>query len=157
RRVKAVPKGERAGSVRRQCEHALAQFAANLTSADQRSWNADLKIQSGSPIAPRISSIILRLQTLGFRVVRGPADATSLRVVIESFPSAAIWALGVLGCYRGENSQGIRAYKKGSCDRTVDVARRPLAGFFDPLSTCSALPLGASRQWAAAISDAAGN
>lgn len=154
RRVKAVAKRERAGSVRRECEHALARFAAGLSAAERRAWNADLKIQSGSPIAPRITSIVQQMQNLGFSVLRKAADADSPRVLIEIFPSAAIWALGVLGCYGSATSEAVREYKKGTGDRSTEPAGRPLAGFLELLATCL-LPPGTLLRWVEQLAAAA--
>lgn len=154
KRVKAVARGERAGSVRRECEQVLAQYAGGLSAPEQRSWNRDLKIQSGSPIAPRITSIIAQMQSLGFRVLRKAVDADSSRVLIEIFPSAAIWALGVLGCYRSATSEAVREYKKGSGGRSVEPAGRPLAGFLELLATCP-LPPGTLPRWVEQLAAAA--
>jgi len=55
RRKKAVPKGHRMFTERRACENALSGYMS--ANPENSSWNQDLKIQPGSPIAPRIARI----------------------------------------------------------------------------------------------------
>jgi hypothetical protein len=131
-RRKAVPKGARMFSERRACEDALSQHMT--VNPGHASWNTHVKIQSGSPIAPRISRICERLCTnSGFTLFRQGATQSANRL-IEIFPSEAIWALGSQGHYGAVTSTQVRAYKAkqprrlGHAD-ALDCARRPLQGF----------------------------
>lgn len=132
-RRKAVARGEAMGSTRRECEAALTRYAATLPEDTRKAWNRDLRIQSGSPIPPRITSVVGLLQESGYEVVRSKTQQPKLGI-IEIFPSEAIWALGLLGHYPELTSQEVRAYKSKqdrvmSVQQALAVATRPLNGF----------------------------
>lgn len=138
-RVKTVAKGEKSGSKRRQCEHELWSFASGIATEQEENWLTDLKIQSGSPIPPRISRILEGLADRGFSVFAGEQERRN-RLVIEVFPSEAIWALGVQGHYGSQCSQDVRAYKrkKPTSLNPVEarlIAERPLLGFLGTMNS----------------------
>ena len=138
-RLKSVRKGEVLGSKRRQCETALSEFKRECTGPRAKDWNHDLRIQSGSPIAPRVQKVIEALKRRGFEIC-WERDSSALQQVIEIFPSEAIWALGVTGCYGVSDSRTVRAYKMRK-PRTLPqneafrMACKPLEGFRQLLST----------------------
>jgi hypothetical protein len=128
--------------------------------ADAAGWNADLRIQSGSPIAPRIASVCARLAAdMGFSTFR-ERGSTADRQVIEIFPSEAIWALGILGCYGSASSQAVRAYKSKTARvlsraDALDQARLPLMGFQRLLGNSGApgLLLQSAQAWVEQIAE----
>ncbi|NJL29828.1 MAG: hypothetical protein HC897_19025 [Thermoanaerobaculia bacterium] len=96
-------------------------------------WHRDLKIQPGSPIPPRVDRIVDGLEQLGFELYHG-GRASDERQLIEVFPSEAIWALGLSGCYGTATSESVRLYKsRGWKELPADLAQahaaRPLLGF----------------------------
>ena len=131
-RKKAVRKGDRMFAERRACEDALSRYM----SADPANapWNQDVKIQPGSPIAPRIARICSHLSDrMGFTMFR-PGSEHVARQLLEIFPSEAIWALGCLGAYARQTSTEVRAYKAKHPSSLVQAdartyALRPLQGF----------------------------
>ena len=135
-RRRAVGKGEVMGSERRQSEHEIGAFIRKHDG--HAAWHNDLNIQSGSPIAPRIASICECLKTeLKFSILRLAQEKHS-RHIIEIFPSEAIWALGILGCYAQQNSANVRAYKAKtpkvvSRAEGLMLAGSSLAGFLEIL------------------------
>ena len=138
-RPKSVRKGEVLGSKQRQCETALQMFKRECWGPRAKDWNHDLRIQSGSPIAPRVQKVIQAFKRRGFEICREP-DSSALRQVIEIFPSEAIWALGIGSCYGASDSRSVRAYKMRK-PRTLPqkeafrMACKPLEGFRQLLST----------------------
>lgn len=152
-RRKAVAKGESMGSVRRECEQALARHMQDLPTDVRRGWNRDLKILSGSPVAPRIANVLELLEEHNYEIVRH-AEQEPSRAIIEIFPSEAIWSLGVLGHYAELTSQEVRAYKsKDKATKTMsncvarDVASRPLAGFAGVLCPDDGLDSSVVASW----------
>lgn len=132
-RRRAVGKGERAGSERRECEAHLQRHMSDVVRhGPARAWNPGLKIQSGSPIPARIHALVEALRERGCPAYRGGKPPA--RTVLEVFPSEAIWALGVAGHYGRHGSDHVRAYKAKQ-PRTLapaearKVAAAPLAGF----------------------------
>ena len=126
---------------RRACEDALSEhMSANPANAP---WNRDVKIQSGSPIAPRIARICTHLSVnMGFAMFR-PGSKDVARQILEIFPSEAIWALGCLGAHARETSKEVRAYKAKKPTSLVQAdartyALRPLRGFVHLLESTGA-------------------
>jgi len=153
-RVKAVAKGEKMGSRRRECEDALSRYSASLPKDTARGWSKDLKIQSGSPIAPRIASVLRLLQAHGYEIVRSSTQNPD-KGIIEIFPSQAIWALGILGHYAA-TSKDVRAYKSKTdkvmkSDDAFQIAQRPLLGFCELLSQQGVLEPDLVREWMTTI------
>ena len=134
-RKKAVRKGVKAGSERRQCEDELQAYKSALPKAERSAWSADLRIQAGSPIPPRIDAVVQRLSGLGYVPFRDTVAPTQL---VEVFPSEAICRLGLAGHYGSLSSADVRAYKKAKprrlrVDEAREVAARPLLGFMPVL------------------------
>ncbi len=157
-RRKAVAKGVAMGSVRRECENALSHYATTLPENVRKLWNGDLKIQAGSPIPPRITSVLARLQESGYEIVRNDKHQP-MRGVIEIFPSEALWALGTLGHYPGLTSKKVRAYKSKkdrvmSTEEALGIAARPLLGFSRMLVGCGRIDSSIVTSW---ISQLAGH
>jgi len=156
-RLKAVKKGESMGSIRRECEIALSQYAGNLPKEARHGWNRDLRIQSGSPIAPRITSVLKLLQQRGYQIIRNAIQKPT-RGIIEIFPSQAIWALGILGHYHGASSQMIRAYKSKT-DKIIstgvafEIARHPLEGFSEVLCGNGGIDASIVYGWTNALAE----
>lgn len=142
-RRRCVARGEPAGC-RRGAEIALGKYQSELADPRARSWNADLRIQPGSPIPIRIARIVERFAAAGYPPHRASATAPP-RGVIEVFPSEAIWALGTLGAHDTLDSTDVRAYKAKkprhlSIADALDIARRPLAGFVPILGAAGVAP-----------------
>lgn len=143
-RQRAVSKGVHTGAEQRQCEKDLNAFFSNT---DKR-WNQDLKIQAGSPLAPRISSVVNALVEKYSFAIFGKDRKDSGLQLIEIFPSEAVWALGIMGCYEGRDSKTIRLYKprRGeekamSYDEAKHVAALPLQGFSKLLGNIEVNPI----------------
>jgi predicted RNase H-like nuclease len=70
-------------------------------------------VQPGAPLAPRVIQLIKSLESQhGFTLWSGESERHE-RLVIEVFPSEAIWALKRLGGYADhQNADVIRSYKK---------------------------------------------
>jgi hypothetical protein len=153
-RHRAVAKGVKAGSKRRQSEDELQSFMRGLDPATRAAWAADLKIQSGSPIPPRIAAIVGALGAAGYPPFR-PAAASD--VVLEVFPSEAIFRLGVAGHYGALTSAQVRSYKakkpaRLAADAAHEAASRPLLGFV-PVLECGGVPRAVVAQWVSTLSD----
>ncbi len=139
-RRKAVTKGECTGSKQRGAEFKLREHMSQLDRMIAGAWNKDLRIQAGSPIPPRISSILdlLGRSTMSDLTPYRAKSASSPRGIVEVFPSEAIWALGQLKAYNEDDSSAVRGYKAKK-PRRVSIqdaqasARRPLQGFLAPL------------------------
>jgi hypothetical protein len=148
-RVKAVGKGMQTGALRRQCEHEIERFKTRHSTAEAKSWHRDVRIQSGSPLPPRVTSILNQLSSsAGFRCWGHDRRRHTFQV-IEVFPSEAIWALGVLNGYPSMTSQDVRRYKlKKPSSLELSAARRqalaPLLGFAEYFGNDSPLPF---RRW----------
>jgi len=160
-RRKSVKLGESMGSIRRECETALSQYQGNLPAEACLGWNHDLRIQSGSPIAPRIASALKQLQDSGYEIIRH-SDQKPNRGIIEIFPSQAIWALGTLGLYKDSTSKYVRAYKSKvdkimTAEMAFDIARRPLGGFTDVLCGEGGIDAKAVNHWVSTLADNAVN
>jgi predicted RNase H-like nuclease len=154
-RRKAVARGESMGSTRRECENALARYATTLPKDVRKAWNRDLRIQSGSPIPPRITSVLEQLQERKYEVVRSTKQQPEFGI-IEIFPSEAIWALGTLGHYPELNSQEVRAYKSKkdrimSPDQALKIASRPLLGFARMLKRSDSVDSAVVASWIDAL------
>ena len=154
-RRKAVARGESMGSTRRECENALSRHAATLPEDVRKAWNRDLRIQSGSPIPPRITSVLEQLQERRYEVVRSTKQQPEFGI-IEIFPSEAIWALGTLGHYLKLTSQQVRAYKSKkdrimSPDRALEIASRPLLGFSRLLEPSDSIEAATVTNWIDAL------
>ncbi len=133
-RVKAVRKGQTTGAKRRQCECAIQAHQSNANIGHQRVWNADLRIQSGSPVPSRITNLLRELAKENGLVLWGRDRRLHNRNIIEIFPSEAIWSLGLLGAYPSITSQDVRAYKSKKPHSLAirlaeEQALRPLSGF----------------------------
>jgi predicted nuclease with RNAse H fold len=156
-RRKAVAKGVPMGSVRRECEKALSHYASMLPENVRKIWNGDLRIQSGSPIPPRITSLLARLQECGYEIVRND-KRQPMRGAIEIFPSEAIWALGTLGHYPDLTSKEVRAYKSKndrvmSTEESLGIAARPFLGFSRILEGCDRIDSSIVASWIDELAD----
>lgn len=155
RRVKAVASGVETGAKRRQCEKAIQQHKGTLMSKQAQVWHSDLRIQSGSPIAPRIASILEKLKGKCGMACWGMDRTSHQRQVIEIFPSEAIWSLGLMGGYPNFCPSEVRSYKKKKPsslprDAALEVALRPLLGFAQCFESQLFLPLS---HWSEQIAD----
>ena len=154
-RRKAVAKGESMGSARRECENALARYARTLPEDVRKMWNRDLRIQSGSPIPPRITSVLEQLHQRRYEVVRSTKQQPQFGIV-EIFPSEAIWALGTLGHYPELTSKDVRAYKSKtdrimSPDLAHEIGSRPLLGFSRMLERSNSVDAAVVAHWIDAL------
>ena len=136
-RRRAVGKGEKTGSKRRQAEDHLQQHMGGLEEPQRSAWNPGLKIQAGSPVPPRISAIVKALGEQGYRAYRG-GDAPQ-RALLEVFPSEAIWSLGIAGHYGSRTASQVRAYKDKksltlTLQQALEIAKAPLIGFVSVLA-----------------------
>lgn len=103
----------------------------------------------GSPIAPRIASILEKLKSECGFVCWGMDRSRHERQVIEIFPSEAIWSLGLQSGYPGVKPFEVRSYKNKKPSRLVreaalETALRPLLGFVECFGSQIGLPL---RRW----------
>jgi len=81
---------------RRQPENALAAAMA----AGPAAWRQVCHIQPGAPLCPRVTALVGGLTSkCGFRLYDPDAPGMPDRLLIECFPSEAIWALGCLQHY----------------------------------------------------------
>lgn len=149
---KAVPKGAKKGSEQRQAERELADYRKRPDPARHKGWNADLRIQAGSPIPIRIARIVeaLSCPSRANLVLYVAGGSWTPRGLVEIFPSEAVWALGISGNYRLTSSE-VRAYKAKKpyhlgIDEARVIARRPLAGFLRPL-TAGGLSSEVANAW----------
>lgn len=94
-RRRAVGKGEKTGSKRRQAEDHLQQHMSGLDQPQRSTWNPGLKIQAGSPVPPRISAIVEALGQEGYRVYRGGEPPE--RALLD----AQVWGDGTDGAIVG--------------------------------------------------------
>ncbi len=150
-RVKTAGKGQATGAERRQCESAIQSHKSEVNPQHWRAWHADLRIQSGSPVPPRITRLVRELVDEHGFVLWGQDRRLHSRAVIEIFPSEAIWSLGLLGAYAGLTSQEVRAYtakklRELSVEAAEQEALRPLAGFVNLLQGPASTVLPA-RRW----------
>jgi hypothetical protein len=156
-RIKAGKKGQKTGAERRQCERELEAHKKSLRKTfSGTGWNALLKVQSGSPVSPRMRCLLRQAEMDGFSFWRTGCPVHD-RQLIEIFPSEAIWSLGVQGRYPGRSSSEVRAYKRSEPKRVAkreawDQAMATLSGFtqlFDsPLASRLPVP-----RWAEQIAD----
>jgi hypothetical protein len=87
-RVKAADAGTGTGAKRRQCEEAIQSCKELFAGQDDQAWHSGLRIQSGSPVAPRIASVLAKLKARCGFVCWGMGRRHHERQVIEIFPSA---------------------------------------------------------------------
>jgi len=156
-RIKAGKKGQKTGAERRQCERELEAYKKGLLKKFARTgWNSSLKIQSGSPISPRMRCLLQLAQKDGFSFWRKGCPACE-RQLIEIFPSEAIWSLGIQGRYANASPSKVRAYKKPKPRRisrreAKEQAMVTLSGFKElfNLPFTSRLPV---QRWIEQIAD----
>ena len=139
----------RTGALRRQCEEAIQRYKESFTGEEAQAWHSDLRIQSGSPVAPRIASILKKLNTKCGIVCWGLDRSGHERQVIEIFPSEAIWSLGLQNGFPNLKPSEVRSYKskKPSClvrEAALETALKPLLGFVECFECQVRLPL---RPW----------
>jgi hypothetical protein len=154
-RKKAVPKDVKTGAERRECEHAIQRHKGLSTRKEAKAWHSGLIIQSGSPVAPRIASILEKLKTECGFVCWGMDRTIHERQVIEIFPSEAIWSLGLQGGFPGTTPSDVRSYKKKKPtsfgqEEAMDTAMRPLLGFAKCFESQVGLPV---RRWSEQIAE----
>jgi Protein of unknown function (DUF429) len=154
-RVKAVAKGMKTGAERRQCEDAIQRHKGLFTNNEAQAWHPGLQIQSGSPVAPRIASILEKLKTECGFVCWGMDRSSHERQVIEIFPSEAIWSLGLQGGFPETRPSDVRSYKKKEPrsfgrEEAMDTAIRPLLGFVECIEQQVRLPV---RRWSEQIAE----
>jgi hypothetical protein len=154
-RVKTAGSGTETGAKRRQCEEAIQSYKGRLTGKDARRWHTDLRIQSGSPVPPRIASILDKLRKKCGLGCWGMNRTKHERQVIEIFPSEAIWSLGLLNGFAGRTPVEVRSYKnkQPSCvarEAALEAALRPLLGFVECFGSQVGLRL---RRWSKQIAE----
>jgi hypothetical protein len=155
KRVKAAGSGVATGAKRRHCEEMIQRHKGIYKGDKAQVWNADLRIQSGWPLAPRIASIIEKLKSKSGIAPWGIDRSSHQRQVIEIFPSEAIWSLGLLGGYADQCPGEVRSYKNKkpsslSREVAVETALRPLLGFAKCFERQLSLPL---RNWSEQIAN----
>ena len=89
--MKAGKAGTETGAERRQCEGEIQHYKQLVNGKDAQAWHSDLRIQSGSPVAPRIADVLEAFKTERGFVCWGMDRTYDQRQVIEIFPSEAIW------------------------------------------------------------------
>lgn len=93
----------------RQCDQAardaLGQFG-------DKKWQHICKIQPGAPLCPRVEAFVNGLLTLGFQFYSGSAAEPAHRVLLECFPSEALWALGIKGRFGTVSPGEAKEYKR---------------------------------------------
>lgn len=140
-RRRILTKGEKGSVTRRSCE---VRFLEKVK--EQRGiWSQGVSVQPGAPIAPRINHFVERLtRELGFVHWSPRVHRTQLpeRVIIETLPLEAVWALGVSGAYGELEPERVARYRK--CQRCVvaqsdakNWAKWALRGFAGPLGELS--------------------
>ena len=139
-RVKAAEAGTATGAERRQCEEAIQQYKVLVTDDNERAWNSDMIIQSGSPLAPRMISVLEKLTKKCGSMCWGLDRSSHDRQVIEIFPSEAIWSLGLQGGFPDLEPCEVRSYKKKKPSSLVREAAllsamKPLLGFDECLGS----------------------
>lgn len=98
--------------VRRACEDYLSAHRQRLDrdAGGCQGWQPN--IQPGAPLAPRIIHLLAGLAQQGFTVWT-PADQCHDRLMLESFPAEAIWAMRRQGQYPAPLTvQDVKAYKR---------------------------------------------
>jgi hypothetical protein len=156
-RIKAAKKDQKTEAERRQCERELEAYKKGLLKKFAGTgWNSSLKVQSGSPVSPRMRCLLRQAQLDGFSFWRRGCPAHD-RQLIEIFPSEAIWSLGIQGRYPGSGSSEVRAYKKPkprliSRQQARDQAMATLSGFTHLFNSSLSLRLPVA-QWAGQIAD----
>jgi hypothetical protein len=115
-RKRILRKGDTGGTVRRSCE---VRFLEKVKAVGGI-WSQGVSVQPGAPIAPRISRFVERLSSeLGFEKWSPTTDRQKApsRLVIETLPLEALWALGVAGAYGELLPDRVGRYRK--CERCV--------------------------------------
>lgn len=98
--------------VRRACENHLSTERQRLDrdAGGCQGWQPN--IQPGAPLAPRVIHLLAGLAQQGFTVWT-PADQCHDRLMLESFPAEAIWAMRRQGQYPALLTvQDVKAYKR---------------------------------------------
>jgi hypothetical protein len=143
------------GTKRRECEDAIERYKKLFPGQDDRAWHTDLRIQCGSPIAPRIASILEKLKSECGFVCWGVDRSPHERQVIEIFPSEAIWSLGLLSGFPSMKVCDVRSYKKKTPrslvqDVALATALTPLLGFVECFGSQVVLPF---RSWCEQVAE----
>lgn len=134
-----------AGSIRRRaCESFLSRQRQIIDAQAQGGNGWHPNIQPGAPLAPRVQALLNGLRELDF-VLWTPGDHDARTLVIECFPSEAIWAAKRLGNYREDITAACaRAYKRqGRTHLMADQVQRLVHDVLDGF----ARPSGDARLW----------
>lgn len=108
---------------RRACEQILSthRMAIDKAAGGARGWHPT--IQPGAPIPPRVSKLVAGLRDLGF-ALWNEQTASAGRLLLEVFPSEAIWATHHLVGYGDLTATQVREYKKQKRNRLNEEAVR---------------------------------
>jgi hypothetical protein len=142
-RRRILKKGDKGSVTRRSCEARFLEKVKELGGV----WAHGISVQPGAPMAPRIIQFVERLtRDLGFVHwnPRDPRTQLPERVMIETLPLEAIWALGTSGAYGEVEPERVTRYRQ--CQRCI-VAQNDakswvelaLRGFNGPLGERSNL------------------
>lgn len=97
---------------RRACENHLDNKRKELEKNTRGNDGWRPNIQPGAPLAPRVTSLLKGLQERGFSLWTDE-DKNAEKLVIECFPSEAIWAIKQMGHYPDSaTATCVKAYKK---------------------------------------------
>jgi hypothetical protein len=115
-RKRILRKGDTGATFRRSCEVRFLEKVKAIGGI----WSQGVSVQPGAPIAPRINRFIERLSSeLGFEMWIPTLLSHKLpnRLIIETLPLEALWALGVAGAYGELEPERVGRYRK--CERCI--------------------------------------
>ncbi|MBN9519458.1 hypothetical protein J0H58_13200 [bacterium] len=111
-------KSQKVGEVERR---AADRAWATSVSLSPKGWRA-INIQPGSPLPPRIASVVEKLVTAGFSLYLKPDSPLKDRLLIECFPNEVIWSGGVMGRCGSYTFASMTAYKQmGKCGTVLPL------------------------------------
>jgi len=88
------------------------QLLANGLQAGPAEWRVVCPILPGAPLCSRVSALVAGLVNMQFQPYI-PGQRLGQRILVECFPSEAIWSLGIRGRYGNITPSQARAYKEG--------------------------------------------
>ncbi len=138
----------------RASDHALSQgrMAVDRRQGGSRGWHP--RLQPGYPIPPRVKALVEGLQMALSARVWTPHVEKERGILLESFPSEALWSARTRGLYSVSMVDGVKAYKQqrgrwleaSEVTHLVRTVLLPLAGFLEEPKVWVAI-VGQLMEW----------